>query len=193
MRGSRRSEPHTQRRLRDSDTSKLRGIGTLANEDGIAREHSDVRCDVPAAHDIVVVEPVAMLLAVLVAHDHHRTFVRVLQKPAGFRDGLQHVHFIPKLDGPRLGYLANHVYLATMYLLDNHGGAGISDELCGGLLNGSGQLLWRHASCGNVVQHRQRNLAVWPYDDLGRQFFIAPEHDVQNVLDADDIVLRQID
>ena len=65
---------------------------------------------------------------------------------------------------------------------------GSSDELRAAFAIASAQLLGRQPRRLDVVQQRQRDLAVRPHDDVGRHVLLAPEHDRQHVLRADHVV-----
>src|SRR5438552_936950 len=93
-------------------------VATLPDEDRVAREQLDILLDVLASDNIVVVELVTTLLAVLVAHDHDVAFVGVLQKSARLGDSLQDLHLRSERERPRLGDFTDDVHFTAANLLD---------------------------------------------------------------------------
>ena len=93
---------------------------------------------------------------------------------------------------PRLLDLAGDEHLAAVDLLDDDGDVRVLDEPLALLRSRrSRSCVGVRARGLDVVEQRQRNLPVRPDRHLGRHVLVAPEHDRQHVVGADDVVGRR--
>ena len=88
----------------------------------------------------------------------------------------------------RLRDVAGDEHLAAVDLLDDDGRVRLLDELRRRFVNWSRNCIRRQPRRLHVVQQRQRDLSVRPHHDVRRHVLVAPEHDRQHVVGADDVV-----
>ena len=141
---------------------------------------------------VLVVELEDRSLPVFLTDDHDVLRVGVLLQAAGQRNRLQHGHLARQRKRARPSMTLPMMYtLRLLISLTMTVAFGLLHEFGRGLHRFARSCIGRQPRGLDVVQQRQRNLAVGPNHDVGRHVLFPPEHDRQHVLGADDVAGRQ--